>query len=74
MTPDPGIFFIWPSLSLHLSLGQVAIAGYSDMGDVTVESGKALLDILAEDSVEADNFRRFILRQSTTYYGEADTW
>eukprot|EP00903_Cladosiphon_okamuranus_P017641 g16248.t1 len=36
---------------------QVAIAGYSDMGGVAVDSGKALLDILAEDSVEADQFR-----------------
>ena len=44
------------------------------MGEVTVESGRALLDILAEDSVEADEFRRFILQQSTTYYGEADNW
>lgn len=62
------------SLPFCLSLGQVAIAGYSDMGDFTVESGKELLDILAEDSVEADNFRRFILRQSTTYFGESDSW
>ena len=60
--------------SLRLSLNQVAIAGYSDMGVVTVESGRALLDILAEDSVEADQFRRFILQQSTTYYGESDNW
>lgn len=44
------------------------------MGDVTVESGRALLDVLAEDSVEADQFRRFILQQSTTYYGESDNW
>lgn len=44
------------------------------MGNVTVDSGRALLDILAEDSVEADQFRRFILRQSTTYYGESDNW
>lgn len=44
------------------------------MGDVTVESGKALLDMLAEVSDEADEFRRFILRQSTTYYGESDSW
>lgn len=44
------------------------------MGDVTIESGKALLDMLAEDSDDADEFRRFILRQSTTYYGESDNW
>lgn len=61
-------------ISLRLSLYQVAIAGYSDMGDVTIESGRALLDMLAEDSNEADEFRRFILRQSTTYYGESDNW
>ena len=44
------------------------------MGDVTIESGKVLLDLLAEDSHEADEFRRFVLRQSTTYYGESDDW
>lgn len=44
------------------------------MGNVTIESGKALLDMLAEDSDQADEFRRFVLRQSTTYYGESDTW
>ncbi|CBJ26590.1 hypothetical protein Esi_0035_0090 [Ectocarpus siliculosus] len=53
---------------------QVALAGYSTMGNVTIEYGKALLDLLAEDSDEADEFRRFIVRQSTTYYGESDNW
>ncbi|CAM9257644.1 unnamed protein product [Scytosiphon promiscuus] len=53
---------------------QVAIAGYPTMGNVSVESGRALLDILAEDSDQADEFRRFILRQSTTYFGESDDW
>lgn len=44
------------------------------MGNVTIEYGKALLDLLAEDSDEADEFRRFIVRQSTTYYGDSDNW
>lgn len=44
------------------------------MGDITVEAGKALLDILAEDSDQADEFRRFVLGQSTTYYGDSDNW
>ncbi|CAM9155381.1 unnamed protein product [Ectocarpus sp. 13 AM-2016] len=53
---------------------QVALAGYSNMRNVTIEYGKALLDLLAEDSDEADEFRRFIVRQSTTYYGDSDNW
>ncbi|CAM9656283.1 unnamed protein product [Ascophyllum nodosum] len=53
---------------------QVAIAGYPNMGNLTVPSGRALLDVLAMDSDEADEFRRFILRQSTTYHGNADGW
>ena len=44
------------------------------MGNLTVPSGRALLDVLAMDSDEADEFRRFILRQSTTYHGNADGW
>ncbi|CAM9090652.1 unnamed protein product, partial [Laminaria digitata] len=53
---------------------QVAIAGYYNMGNLTVQSGKALLDTLAEDSDDADGFRRFVLGQSTTYYGDSDDW
>lgn len=52
----------------------MAIAGYPDIGSLTVPAGKALLDILAMDSEEADYFRSFILRQSTTYYGDSDEW
>lgn len=44
------------------------------MGNLSVESGKALLDILAEDSDGAEEFRRFVLQQSTTYRGESDNW
>lgn len=44
------------------------------MGNLTVQSGKALLDTLAEDSDDADGFRRFVLGQSTTYYGDSDDW
>lgn len=55
-------------------LHQVVIAGYPSMGNLTVQVGKALLDILAEDSDEADEFRRFVLGQSTTYYGDSDNW
>lgn len=44
------------------------------MGEINIESGKVLLDMLAEDSDDADEFRRFVLRQSTTYYGESDDW
>lgn len=53
---------------------QVAIAGYSDMGNLTVESGRALLDILADEGDKGDDFRRFVLEQSTTYYGDSDDW
>lgn len=52
----------------------MAIAGYPDMGSLAVPAGKALLDILAMDSEEANDFRSFILRQSTTYYGDSDDW
>ncbi|CAB1112949.1 unnamed protein product [Ectocarpus sp. CCAP 1310/34] len=52
---------------------QVALAGYSNMGNATIEYGKALLDLLAEDSDEADEFRRFIVRQSTTWEGPSST-
>ena len=44
------------------------------MGNITVTSGRALLDMLAEDSHEADEFRRFVLGQSTTYDGDSDDW
>lgn len=44
------------------------------MGNLTVTSGRGLLDMLAEDSHEADEFRRFVLGQSTTYFGDSDDW
>lgn len=54
---------------------QVAIAGYPNMGNnMSVVAAKQLLDLLAEDSDKADNFRRFVMDQSTTYFGESDDW
>lgn len=57
-----------------ITLRQVAVAGYPGMGNVTVDTGRKLLNLLAQDSDEADEFRRFVLRQSTTYYGDSDDW
>lgn len=53
---------------------QVVIAGYPNMGNITVTAGKELLNQLAEDSDEADQFRRFVLSRSTTYFGESNDW
>lgn len=53
---------------------QVAIAGYPNMGNITVGAGKQLLLLLAEDSDTGDEFRRFLVGQSTTYFGESDNW
>lgn len=44
------------------------------MGNISFTAGKELLDLLAEDSDQADQFRRFVLGQSTTYFGESDDW
>lgn len=42
--------------------------------NMSVTAAKQLLDLLAEDSDEADDFRRFVMGQSTTYFGESDDW
>lgn len=55
-----------------MSSCQVALAGYPNMGNMSVVAGKKLLDMLAEDSDEAQDFRRFVMRQSTTFVDDSD--
>ncbi|CAM9202218.1 unnamed protein product [Choristocarpus tenellus] len=53
---------------------QVAQSGYTGMKNLSVGAGKILLDMLANDSISGDNFRKLVLGQSTTYYGDSDEW